>query len=408
MVYYKPPEDNIFEERYRQYQKLKTTAKVILENMGYNRALKKNYHETDPTNPTYCYEWVVDKQYKENIDENTQKTLLIPDIDRNVAFISGGNRWIPVFQISDIPFFRKEDKVLFHNTYNALVLDTELKFVKIKGITCPLFLLIADAEKSMETALDKLNIKYKLEYEPIENNVNIPCYDSTYLSFNIDDKNLKIKQLFKPFDSNSIYLKRFKHNIFEYLTMEEASENYHRAWNNELRIQNIISLMSLYDYSTVPNGFFDKPYTMLDLIYYVFNNDELEITNREINDISKRRVRLAEWLSYKLTEQYKNNIIHNRDKIYEKAILDVLNTDSRRILDDNVNPLGELSMMSRIIYNGRGGIPKESANSKLRNLHDSYYGIISPSDTPAGNSVGISQHIVPEAILDKGRLVHGK
>lgn len=386
---------------------MKETIKAMLKDMGYEIISTDDYYSSDPTNPTYCYEWLV-KKVDEEEDQEVKK-LLVPDIDRNVAFISCGNRWIPVFQISDIPYFKKEDKIILNNTYSTIVLDSDLKYFKLDNKHWPLFLLLLDAEKSIEKVMNKLNINYTLENEPIKNRINIPCYDSTYISFYLPDDNHKLKNFFKPFsmESSAAY-KRYKNNIFEYLNEEEAVGNYCEAWNDETKLENIITLTLLKDYGMVPNGIFSEPFTLLDLVYHIVLQEDLKIEDREINDISKRRVRLSEWLLYKLTQQHKNNVLKKINKFYEKSILDVLNTDQRRILDDNVNPLGELSMMSRIIYNGPGGIAKESSNSKLRNLHDSYYGLISPADTPSGEAVGISQHITPESVLDKGRLVHGK
>jgi DNA-directed RNA polymerase beta subunit len=60
--------------------------------------------------------------------------------------------------------------------------------------------------------------------------------------------------------------------------------------------------------------------------------------------------------------------------------------------------------MSRVIYNGLGGIAKESCNPMLRNLHNSYFGKIDPMDTPTGDAVGVCQHIVPETILLNGKI----
>jgi DNA-directed RNA polymerase beta subunit len=153
----------------------------------------------------------------------------------------------------------------------------------------------------------------------------------------------------------------------------------------------------------VPNGLFEGPFRAIDVLYFVLTTN-YSLEQRDINDVNMRRVRLGEWLLYKLSQQHKKNILEDTNNVFTNAVLDVLATDQRRILDDSVNPLGELCMMSRIIYNGLGGIAKESCNPTLRNLHDSYFGVIDPIDTPTGDAIGICQHIVPETILINGKL----
>ena len=90
--------------------------------------------------------------------------------------------------------------------------------------------------------------------------------------------------------------------------------------------------------------------------------------------------------------------------MFSDALIGVLTLDQRRILDDSVNPLGELCMFSRIIYNGPGGIAKESCSALVRNLHESYRGIIDPIDSPSGPAIGICQHLVPDCGFENGIL----
>ena len=54
LIYATPPENNIFEERLKQYASLQNTIIVILESLGYIFQ-HIEYIISDPANPTYGY-----------------------------------------------------------------------------------------------------------------------------------------------------------------------------------------------------------------------------------------------------------------------------------------------------------------------------------------------------------------
>ena len=61
---------------------------------------------------------------------------------------------------------------------------------------------------------------------------------------------------------------------------------------------------------------------------------------------------------------------------------------------ENINPLEELSMMTRITPIGIGGIPKSAAwPTAAMNTHYTYYGNIDPLDSPGSDKMGILQHL---------------
>ena len=245
------------------------------------------------------------------------------------------------------------------------------------------------------------DVEYTIESEKIDIGVNIPICDSTYI--NIKTENEKVIRMLAPFRYDTEESISYEEKILEYVTVEDTYGNILNAWRKENKNKNVIKAMSIVDNIMVPNGLFEGSFRAIDILYFVLTTD-YALEQRDINDISMRRVRLGEWLLYKLAQQHKKNILEDTNNVFSNAILDVLSIDQRRILDDGVNPLSELCMMSRIIYNGLGGIAKESCNPVLRNLHDSYYGIIDPIDTPTGDAIGISQHIVPETMFKDGKL----
>lgn len=389
--------DNIFECRLNEYDNM-MCIKDMLADLGYE-IVNIDYMTSDPTNPSYYYEWILKSP------TGNKEKLYVPDIDKTVSFISSGIRWIPLFQIADPVLFKKKNNIFVHNTYITLMLDLEFKYFNIGDSSIPVLLLLLDTEHNIDVLMNRLNItEWNIVDEPILENINIPFKENLYISININSCNDKVKRLLKPFSNmmSKQYL-TFKTKVFKAKNQNHIS--YLQAWCDN-KLENITSLFKILDY-VQPCEWLTNPFSMFDLICCIYTNPDISfnIPEREINDITKRIVRLN-WLLYKFNKQYAKNMTGEISKIYDNSFVDVLNTDQRRILDDTLNPLSELSLMSRIVYNGPGGIKKESTNSRIRNLHDSYFGVISPIDTPTGQSIGISQHIVPEAKLINGKLIN--
>lgn len=400
LMYGQPAPNNIFEQRFREYYEMIDKARLFADLLGYV-VTGTTLADTDPTHPTRYY--TIDLRRRDGDEVVVRLSVPIPD--RNIAFMVDGHRWIPVFQITDTPMFKKEaDTIVLQNTYCVLLLSNNMSYFKIKKKVWPVFLFMVQAEGSFETVLDKLGVSYTYSNVEEDGLINIPVCVDTFIT--LSPNNGGSSKLFLPFVTFTDELKHFKEAVNDYDSQEDVAKRALSLWLSESKISNVIESAKIVDNFMVPNGFFDKPFSMMDMLYFIYVNN-LTTEMREINDISRRRIRLGEWMLYKLAQQHKNNILKNGTNdigIFGDAIIQTLHTDERRILDDSVNPLAELCIMSRIIYNGSGGISKKSCNPELRNLHLSYWGVIDPMDTPTGDAVGVSQHIVPSAQLINGTL----
>ena len=107
-----------------------------------------------------------------------------------------------------------------------------------------------------------------------------------------------------------------------------------------------------------------------------------------IADISQKDLRYMEWLALRLSSagSYPES----------NVIMEIAKTEQRRIYNNAVNPITELCMMSRVNLYGRGSLPIESCNAKIRNAHESYLGVIDNIDSASGRNIGIALHLVPE------------
>lgn len=107
-----------------------------------------------------------------------------------------------------------------------------------------------------------------------------------------------------------------------------------------------------------------------------------------ITDVSQKDLRFLEWYALKLSSV--------RSYPEQNLIMEVAKTEQKRIYNNSVNPITELSMMSRVNLFGKGALPRESCSSQIRNLHDSYFGVLDPICSPSGQNIGISLHLTPE------------
>lgn len=397
IVPFSTPKENIYEIRKTQIESVEAISKSILASTGYSLFKYSNIKVEDPTAPTYYR--VLSAEQLGLVEEGSPKkaTIKIP-LYKDSYYTIAGNRYIPVFQISDIPIFNKShNTIIVHNTYCTLVFDTDITEFRVGNESWPLVLLLLKYDLLPENS-------YYFTFDNFEEKVHLYMGKDCYINFKEE-----LGDLLNPLmDVDKIH--NFESKVNDYTTLEEVLSNCLSIWNKSLKINKILNVIEIKDHIMVPNGIFDKPYSGLDLVKYLVEHREeykhLEL--REINDISQRRARLAEWLCYKLAQQSKTNKKKKSSNIFTDALISVLTLDQRRILDDSVNPLGELCMMSRIIYNGPGGIAKESCSALVRNLHESYRGIIDPIDSPAGQAIGVCQHLVPDCGLVNGILTPSK
>jgi DNA-directed RNA polymerase subunit beta len=68
---------------------------------------------------------------------------------------------------------------------------------------------------------------------------------------------------------------------------------------------------------------------------------------------------------------------------------------------DQVNPLAELEHKRRLSTMGPGGLVRERAGFKVRDVHSSHYGRICPIQTPEGANIGLVGHLANNAKVKK-------
>ena len=128
--------------------------------------------------------------------------------------------------------------------------------------------------------------------------------------------------------------------------------------------------------------------SLFDMIIDHVKNDILIPDKYDISDVSQKNLRFLEWYAMKLSSV--------RSYPDQNLIMEVAKTEPKKIYANCVNPISELSIMSRVNLFGAGALPKDACQSNVRNLHKSHFGVLDPSNSPAGATIGISLSIVPE------------
>ena len=216
----------------------------------------------------------------------------------------------------------------------------------VKDITYPSIYLLFEVERSISTILKRLNIEFEVSdhLEENEDRIYFKICKNKYYLINESSKNNKLLRCF--YDMSKDRLSKVFEIFDNYDTEEEGCQNLLLNWCDSDKIKNLVSMVKVKDFMSVPNGVLNGPSSIIDVFYYILENN-ISVDSRAINDLSKRRVRLAEWLVYRLHQQYKYNIIQDKRDVFDKAIFETLLRDSRRELDNTVNPLSELSIMSK-------------------------------------------------------------
>lgn len=141
------------------------------------------------------------------------------------------------------------------------------------------------------------------------------------------------------------------------------------------------------------------PVKLLEIIYYMCK----ELAKGRVddwNDLNFMRIRNSEIITALLQKQisaayseYKAKLLRG-DKTAEiyinstKVLSEILTSPNVQILE-NINPVEELSMITKITPVGIGGVKNEEAWPKAaKNIHPSYYGNIDALDSPQGPKIG--------------------
>lgn len=325
--------------------------------------------------------------------------IRVPHLMDDGTFLYKGSKKFLMYQIILDPiFFLKKWMVKLETLYAPMTIESKQmkskNFFKIyiSGYTIPLMPLLIHY-LGFHDACKLFGIKYDLVAEnPSDIKKAVKLSDDTYIQFYYDTEyaNQLVASL------REVPYQYTQNNILDKKAHDEAIikmiGNRNCLYNINEVLTNILEPVSVQVLKTKL-----LPFTLPQCILYMCSE---VVTGRvdDRNDLNQQRVRSSEVFNHQIIKQllrgyttYKfQRIAGDQSAKYscdtDKVISDILNKSKLVRALENINPLEEISCLTRTTPIGPGGIPDKNAmTDKARGTHNSYYGNLDPMDTPEGS-----------------------
>ena len=310
-----------------------------------------------------------------NIDLN----LLIPKLVDNNYIIINGRRKLPLFQLFDVPIVTRGENIKLRTNVATLMVTQEKEDPQIRvtflGKKVSLALLLLAYYGS-----DELNRRFLLDTFQMRDNTNpmeilineIKMYYQESTDYTQDDFILEIGRLYSRYNAKS------------------KGEDILYA----------LDLITKVDILT--KNFFEKDSVIEELLLAI----ELGFVDDTL--FTNKRLRCFEYILFsKVSKIIFDLCLSNRTSRQPK-----FNTNSTQILSDcnvsdiiqfdfSINPIEELTKLSRVSLLGPAGFKRENIPRHLRDICPSMFGRVCPVDTPDRDNCGVLQNLVPNVPLDE-------
>ncbi len=380
---YKVNEDgSIFNMRQNDYDKLLDTVTQILEpvkEIGFDiteLGLKDSRFTSGE----------LSKTIKQTLSIQLQKgpakidlSMFIPKlIDGNYIMINGRKK-IPLFQLFDIPIVTRGESIKLRTNVATLMIfkDKIIPNIKVSflGKKIPLALLMF-AYYDSKTLAKKYNL----------GNLKVDEHSTNLYELLLND--------LQVFYNES---KGYTQDDF----IVELGRIYSR-YNAKSKGEDIIYALDLIPKVDVLTAqFLTQPTIIEELI------EAIKIQYVDDTLFTNKRVRCFEYAIYsKISKNVFDLCFSNRTarqpkfNINSNQIISGCNISDIVQFDFSINPIEELTKLSRISLLGPGGFKRENIPSHLRDICPTMFGRICPVDTPDRDNCGVLQNLVPNVDLD--------
>jgi len=310
---------------------------------------------------------------------NIDLSIFLPKLIDDNYIVVNGRKKIPLFQLYDIPVVTRGENIKIRTNVATIMVfkDREAPFIKISflGKKIPLSTLLCAYH-----GVDEVRRIFELDKDIDRENDNLfemlrsDLYDLVDESrgYSQDDFVLEIGRMYSKYNARS------------------KGEDILYA----------IDLIPKVD--PVSRKFF---YTenLLDEILYILQIgfvDDMLFTNK--------RVRCFEYIiTSKISKIIFDLCFSNRTarqpkfNINSTQILSECNVSDIVQFDFSINPVEELTKLSRISLLGPGGFKRENIPKHLRDICPTMFGRICPVDTPDRDNCGVLQNLIPNVALDE-------
>jgi len=309
-------------------------------------------------------------------------SMFIPKlIDGNYIVINGRKK-VPLFQLFDIPIVTRGDTIKFRTNVATLMIlkqkETPLVAVSFLGKKVPLaYMLFA------HFGIDEIVKRFELETA----------------TPNKDSKNLY---------ENLIWDLKESYNEAKDFTQDDyilSIGRIYTKYNAKSKGEDVMYALEVIPKIDIFTAEFMTHDTILDELVYALRTgyiDDSLFTNK--------RIRCFEYAIYsKLIKVIFDLCFSNRTirqpkfNINSNQIISECNVSDVIQFDFSINPIEELTKLSRVSLLGPGGFKRENIPKHLRDISESMYGRICPVDTPDRDNCGVLQNLVPNVKLDENK-----
>lgn len=376
-------DNNIFTIRKQDYSKLLNTIAEILkpvEELGFS------IEELSIKDPRFS-SGELSKTIKQNLTIRLKKAsaeinlnLFIPKlIEDNYVFINGRKK-IPLFQLFDVPIVTRGESIkLRTNVATVMVFkDKEAPYAKMTfmGRKVPLSLMLF-AYFGINEVVKRFDLKTA---KPIEK-------PETILEYLVNDLILYYEES-KGYTQDDFIL--------------EVGRLYSK-YNARSKGEDIIYALDIIPKVDVMTARFIESETILDEVLNILETQYVDDTL-----FTNKRIRCFEYMilakvakaifdlcfANRTARQPKFNV-NSAQIISESNVSDIVQ------FDFSINPIEELTKLSRISLLGPGGFARENIPRHLRDICPSMFGRVCPVDTPDRDNCGVLQNLIPNVEFDE-------
>lgn len=353
--------------------------------------------------PTLKDRYVVKLQDYENNEHTVEVEL--PHITENGTFVVNGQQKVIINQIVVYPiFFFKPFMGKFTSSYSTVTVYSKILrkasylMLFMCGLKCPLIIYLSYKE-GFSATLKKYGVTYEITDVKAEDSFSLP--NGKFINFHYNDE--LGSQLVASFAYTIPHLLPSKFDLEDQTYWKTVLESFagnrnisylmDQVWQNVVTPIEVKLLQSRGD-----------PTNISDIVRYI-SSQVVQGRVDDRNTLDRQRIRTSEIFVSLLQKQIlaayneyesKREAGDKNARLYinsTKIFSEVINSQNVQTME-NINPLEELAVMTRVTPIGVGGVPGvEAFPVRALNTHDTYYGNIDPLETPDGPNVGVQQQL---------------
>lgn len=347
--------------------------------------------------------------------------LEVPHLTEGGVFLLNGQKRVLVNQLILYPIrFLKTNLGMFESMYSSASIESKqvkrgaylITFFKYKMPLC----MLLGYKMGFRAMMNLFDIKYVIsEGKPPNAKMVIKMPDGRFVGFNYEDNNIGGEQLVESINYSLKDMpaksKKFTFEDSEFWeeTIVKKVGNRNCIYNIDQTWQHIVTPIEKEILASKGD-----PTEIGRILKYISNKVAMGYVD-DRNSLDIQRIRTSEVMTQLMQKQVISAYNEYSSKINRGDTSAKLYIDPKKVytqiqmsqnvqLLENINPMEELSMMTRTTPIGIGGIKStQSFPQDARNNHYTYYGNIDPLETPDSELVGIVQHLTVGAAISNLR-----